>query len=85
MQTYEYLVCQCQEGKITGVNGKFIGRFMGDQEVLEVRERMYDSCPALCEFLTKLGAEGWELVCGYNIVNEHGQFEKLFFKRPLRT
>ncbi len=78
---YEYLVCQSQEGKITVVNGEYIGRFMGNQAVTEVRERMFDSCPDFCDFLQRVGADGWELVCGYNIVNEHAQFEKLIFKR----
>ena len=79
--TFEYLVCQSQEGKITFLNGEFAGRFMGDQQVTEVRERIFDSCPEFCDFLQKLGADGWELVCGYNITNEHGHYEKLIFKR----
>jgi hypothetical protein len=80
---FEYLICQAQEGRITIVNGEYVGRFMGVQSVGEVRERMFDSCPEFCTFFAKLGAEGWELVCGYNIVNEHAQYEKLIFKRPL--
>jgi hypothetical protein len=81
-QQLEYLVCQAQEGKITYVNGKYAGKFMGDPSVIEVRERMYASCPEFCDFLNKLGAEGWELVCGYSITNEYAQFEKFIFKRP---
>lgn len=78
---FEYLICQAQEGRITIVNGDYVGRFMGDQAVVEVRERMFDSCPDFCAFLSQVGAEGWELVCGYSIANEHGQYEKLIFKR----
>src|SRR5262249_41050891 len=82
-QAFEYLVCHSQYEKITWVNGGYAGKFMGDQAVTEVRERMYDSCPDFCEFLKKTGGEGWELVCGYTVASEYGQFEKLIFKRAL--
>lgn len=81
-QSFEYLVCQSQAGKITFVNEEFAGTFRGDAEIPEIQQQMYDSCPSFYEHLTKLGQDGWELVCGYNIVNERAQYEKLIFKRP---
>jgi len=81
---YEYLLCQSQEGKITFVNNKYIGTFLGDQVVNEDRERMFDSCPAITVFLQDLGQQGWELVSAYCVVGEYGMFERLYFKRAKR-
>jgi hypothetical protein len=81
-QRFEYLVCQSQAGKITIVNEDFAGKFLGDQADVEDREKMLESCPSFFDFLSRVGTYGWELVCGYNIVTEYGQYEKLIFKRP---
>jgi hypothetical protein len=68
--------------KVTFVNGEYQGRVRGQQDVVEVRERMYDSCPDLCPFLERVGAEGWELVAAYAVPFPEGVLEKLIFKRP---
>ena len=82
LRSFEYLICNSQNGKITFLNGKYLGRVMGDQNVLEVRERMFDSCPEQFEFLNRLGAEGWEMVNAYHVATEHGHFDTFVFKRP---
>lgn len=79
ISTFEYLVCQSQIGKVTFVNGEWVG----DPDVLEVREQMFDSCPNLWDFLNQMGPEGWELVAAYSLVASDGQhFERLILKRP---
>jgi hypothetical protein len=56
---YQYLVCMVQQGRVTWVNGQWIGtkkpRDSSDDEALS-------SCPHPWEFLDAKGGEGWELV-----------------------
>jgi hypothetical protein len=78
---FEYLVCLSQMGKVTFVNNEWQGRVMGQQDVREVRERMYDTCPDLCAFLQRVGSEGWELVAAYAVALPDGVQEKLILKR----
>lgn len=66
---------------MTFLNNKWLGSVTGNQDVPEVRERMYDSCPDLGAFLNKMGAEGWELVAAYSVAYEHGVLEKFILKR----
>jgi len=80
-QQFEYLICQSQQGRMTVANDTYLGQHFGDQADPENRRKMYASCPSFNEYVTTVGAEGWELVCAYNLTNENGQFEKLIFKR----
>jgi hypothetical protein len=80
---FEYLVCLSQAGKVTFINNEWQGGVTGQQGVLEVRERMYDSCPDLCDFLQRAGGEGWELVAAYAVTLPDAVQEKLILKRAL--
>ena len=79
--SYEYLVCLSQAGKVTFVNDEWQGRLTGQQNVPEVRQRMYDSCPDLSTFLRQAGSEGWELVAAYAVQYPSAVQEKLILKR----
>ena len=81
IRPFEYLVCMSQCMKITFVNGEYQGRVRGQQQVAEVQERMYDSCPDLCAYLQQVGAAGWELVAAYTVPFPDGTVEMLIFKR----
>jgi hypothetical protein len=78
---FEYLVCLSQAGKVTFVNNQWQGHATGNQDIMEVRELMYDTCPDLSEFLQKAGREGWELVAAYAVALPNAVQEKLFLKR----
>jgi hypothetical protein len=79
---YEYMICISQGMKVTFINVEHQGKVVGDQEVVEIRERMYDSCPDLCAFLQRAGADGWDLVSAYALPFPDGVVEKFVFKRP---
>jgi hypothetical protein len=82
---FEYLVCTSQCMKVTFINNEYAGRVRGDQEVLEVRERMYDTCADLCDFLQLVGKDGWELVAAYALPFPDDIVEKMIFKRRRRV
>ena len=79
--SYEYLVCLSQAGKVTFVNDDWQGGVTGRQNVPEVRQQMYDSCPDLTTFLRQAGSEGWELVAAYAVQHASAVQEKLILKR----
>ena len=89
---YQYLVCTVQQGRVTWVNGQWIGtkkpRDSSDEEALS-------SCPHPWVFLDEKGSEGWELVAGttelakgeltgfFDDQLELTRFTVLYFKRAL--
>ena len=59
-RTVQYLVLQMQNGRITFVNGSWIG-----EEALNAERgnESLTSCPWAWDYLQILGAEGWDMVC----------------------
>ena len=89
---FEYLVCMAQEGRVTWVNGQWIGT---KQPADYSEKEALASCPRLWEFLEQKGTEGWELVAVnaevakgeltgfWNDQVELTRFSFLYFKRLL--
>lgn len=56
---YEYQVCYGVADRITFTNGVWLG---SDVPESERRAEDIESCPLMWEFLSRAGAEGWELI-----------------------
>lgn len=58
-QTFEYLVCYGVADRVTFSNGVWLGA-----DIPESKRKADDiqTCPLMWEFLTQVGAEGWEMV-----------------------
>lgn len=73
MRTIEYHTALFQQGRITHVDGRWIGtRAPTDPQAV-------DTCPDLHVYLSRVGGEGWEL-CG-QVPIAQGQATQLVFKR----
>jgi hypothetical protein len=68
-KTFKYRVCQTQMARVTYVNGQWQGL-----QVPEVAgaDTVFNSCPAVWEYLEAAGREGWELVTAAEYATSHG-------------
>ena len=73
MKTIEYRSAVFQQGRITHVNGQWIGG------VEPADPNAIDTCPDLHVYLASAGGEGWEL-CG-TVPMANGNASHLVFKR----
>ena len=80
MQSFEYLVCSVQYGRVTFVNGVW----HGSAPIGEDTSASLESCPNVWDYLREAGRDGWELVS----VVSHPQPQQdavqdmLYLKRP---
>jgi hypothetical protein len=58
MQSFDYLVCSVQYGRVTFVNGEW----QGTAPISEDTSASLGSCPQSWEYLRAAGLDGWELV-----------------------
>ncbi|MFP2925747.1 hypothetical protein ACLESO_11115 [Pyxidicoccus sp. 3LG] len=58
---FEYLVAQVQEGRVTFVNGKWVGK-VPMEEVVRKGGHDASSCELIWDWLQDQGRQGWELV-----------------------
>ena len=87
MAAYEYQVVQIQEGRVSWVNGEWIGSLSLEAEVSESEK--LKSCPFDWTYLEQVGKEGWELISVVPYHIRHGQeydlvHSRLFLKRQKR-
>ncbi len=66
--SYEYVVCQIQNSRITFVNGVWQGKI--DYRNADFNEA-YNSCPYIWEYLQDAGLDGWELVAAVTQAATH--------------
>ncbi len=80
MQRYDYRVCSVQYGRVTFVNGDWLGGVPAGDDMAAALE----SCPNVWEYLDGVGREGWELVSV--VTHPQAQAEAvqdvLYLKRP---
>lgn len=80
MQSFEYQVCSVQYGRVTFVNGEWLGSGPLGTDANAALE----SCPNVWAYLGEAGSNGWELVS----VVSHPQTQAeavqdmLYLKRP---
>lgn len=55
---FKYRVCQTQMGRVTFVNGRWLGLQIENASA----DTLYNSCPLVWDYLESAGREGWELV-----------------------
>jgi hypothetical protein len=80
MQSFEYLVCSVQYGRVTFVNGAW----RGSAPVSEDTSAALESCPNVWDYLQQAGRDGWELVgTTTSPQSEPGAVQHtLYLKRP---
>jgi len=71
---YRYLVAVTQQGRISHVNGAWIGA------VEPTEPNAIDTCPELYDYLDQMGDQGWRLVTSTPLGNQ-GQVSNLFLER----
>jgi hypothetical protein len=80
MQNYEYQVCSVQYGRVTFVNGVWLGT----APISEDTSASLESCPNVWEYLQTTGRDGWELVSVISHPQSQAEAvqDMLYLKRP---
>ena len=77
---FEYRVCAMQNGRVTFVNGQWLGTIApGTDDPNQALE----TCPVVWAYLQQAGEEGWELASAINQPLQDVQLQTLFLKREL--
>jgi hypothetical protein len=80
MQSFEYLVCSVQYGRVTFVNGVWHGGVpMGADTSASL-----ESCPNVWDYLREAGRDGWDLVSAITHPQTQAEavLDMLYLKRP---
>ena len=79
---YDYLQLSSQESRATFANNEWLGSIKMDGKIADAT--LFESCPEIKSYVSKLCAEGWELVTVIERVVDHDKnlfFQLYFFKR----
>jgi hypothetical protein len=79
-QSYDYRVCSVQYGRVTFVNGEWLG----SAPIGEDTNASLESCPMLWDYLRAAGRDGWELVAAttHQQPQPEAVQDTLYLKRP---
>lgn len=77
---YEFRVCQVQQGLITYVNGKWQGKMAWSSDHAE---EALKTCSAEWDYLTAVGADGWDLAAATGGVGGPVNARILYLRREL--
>ncbi len=75
---FEYQVCNVQYGKVTFVNGGWVGSVDPSQSE---QDAALNSCPNVWDYLREAGYDGWELVAVAAQQVDQASYQLLYLKR----